>query len=169
MGAGLIGWLAKGPLKLRVSRKHERQMVHQLSQIADWWRSLGEDAEVEYPLRVGECPIPIAQSLVEDETCFFLLMEWLTQPDDDKQSTPKRLIAARLNELLIWPPDDASTAWTQDPDDATQVIVFAGEMSWGDLPETPGFRQLQMLALTGVAAVVGIKLLDPCVTLTLTD
>jgi hypothetical protein len=34
MGADLVGWMAKGPLKLRVSRKHKRQIVHQLARIA---------------------------------------------------------------------------------------------------------------------------------------
>jgi hypothetical protein len=170
MGAELLGWLAKGPLKLHVSRQHKRQIVHQLTQVADWWRSLGEDAESDFASRVGECPVPMAQSLVEDEESFLRLIAWLTEPDENGQArTPRQLISMRLNKLLDWPPNYGTVAWTQDPDDPSQVLVFAGELSHGDLPETAGYRHLQLLALTGVGALVGIKLLAPCITLTLTD
>jgi hypothetical protein len=49
------------------------------------------------------------------------------------------------------------------------VFVFSGGMTWGDEPDLAGYRHLQLLALTGVGAAVGLKLLDPCVTLTLTE
>ncbi len=169
MGAELLGWLAKGPLKLRVSRSHKRQIVHQLSQIANWWRSMGDDAETDYAERVSESPIPMAQSLIDDESSFQRLIEWLTETEGDESRTPKQLLSSRLNELLDWPPHHGTAAWTQDPDDPSQVIVFAGEMTDGDLPETSGYVQLQLLALTGVGALVGIKLLAPCITLTLRD
>lgn len=152
MGAELLGWLAKGPMKLHVSRKHKRQIVHQLSQIANWWQGMGDDAEFDYASRIGECPIPIAQSLIDDESSFRRLIEWLTEPEGNEPRTPKQLISSRLNQLLDWPPHHGTAAWTNDPDDPSQVIVFAGELSWGDLPETSGYRHLQLLALTGVGA-----------------
>ncbi len=175
MGADLVGWIAKGPLKLRVSRKHKRQIVQQLTQIADWWRSLGEDAEGDYASHVDECPIPLDQSLIEDEQSFYRLIEWLTGYElltgypDVPDVAPREFIADRLDELLIWPPDDRGSVSIQDPDDPKQVIVFSGEMTWGDEPDLDGYRQLQLLALTGVGALVGIKLLAPCITLTLKD
>ncbi len=171
MGADLVGWIVKGPKQLRVLKKHQQQIVRQLLQIVTWWRSLGDDAELEYAPRVNECPVKFSPALLADEDEFLRLMGWLTDaaPENAADHSQRQGIASALERLLDWPPSCRTTHWVEDPDDASQIIVFAGEMTWGDTPETPGYKQLCFLALTGVGALVGIKLMEPCVALNLTD
>jgi hypothetical protein len=57
----------------------------------------------------------------------------------------------------FWKSSSRDASSRIDPDDKTQQIVFAGDMSWGDEPDGYGYGLLKQLLECGVDEVLGIK------------
>lgn len=53
--------------------------------------------------------------------------------------------------------DSRDTCSRQDPDDPRQVLVYAGDMSWGDEPDGAGYRKLKQAMAWGYAEALGIR------------
>jgi DNA-directed RNA polymerase subunit RPC12/RpoP len=57
-----------------------------------------------------------------------------------------------------WPPSDFRDCnYRTDPDDGTQILVVAGDMSWGDEPDGAGYRYMKRIVYSGVAEILGIR------------
>ena len=174
MGADLIGWHAKGPASLTLTDERREQIIDQLEQIAHWWRGLPEDVhddETDEKLlaAISGCPLPTdLDMLVGDTAGFRLVMGWLERDEHGQPVANLREHLTALTKKLPadWPPTFRDSSYVQDPDDHEQLLVFAGELSWGNEPEGGGFTTLKMLALTGIGAAVGIQCLRGYFTIT---
>lgn len=170
MGADLIGWFAKGPAELTVTDEQKNQLVDAITPVLHWWRGLGEDRESIIGDHVDECPNTCQLGMdTDDFVAYFIAtlyppenLEDLDNPVDPTDEQIESHLRAAIDSLIAeWPPNEyRDCAMHPDPDDESQVICFAGEMTWGDSPDGAGFKALQSLAMTGVGSAVGIKCLQ---------
>lgn len=65
----------------------------------------------------------------------------------------------QIREFVAWwsRPGTRDTARRQDPDDPGQVLLYAGDMSWGDEPEGGGYRMLKQAYTWGYVEALGIR------------
>jgi hypothetical protein len=175
MGADLIGWHVKGPAQLHITNQQIRQLAHQLLPVARWWRDLGEDRELICGDPENACP-HVSTADIDYYAEFTEVFIPALLPEGDIDTEPRKFTNGKLrahlcklvtNVLAEWPPNYRDTSWIEDPDDPDQILVFAGEMSWGDEPQGGGYQAMRMLAQTGIGPAVGIKLLEGFITLTL--
>ena len=66
---------------------------------------------------------------------------------------------ATIREFVDWWHAIAScdTCERQDPDDARQKLVYAGDMSWGDDPDGHGYQMLKRAFAWGFAEALGVR------------
>lgn len=173
MGADLIGWMAKGPAELHVSPERKQEIAQRLQELVDWARDnlpANYDEAEEFLAQCGQEQLPAcvdsmwAASYPEE---FLQMLEQLTPEGETDPAKSRDHLLGYIDGLVeAWPPEgcrDVSSAI--DPDDSTQVLVFAGEMTWGDEPQGEGFQLLKRLAHSGIGEAVGIRLLAGYVTL----
>lgn len=157
MGADLIGYFAKGPEKLVVTKKKRRTISDELIALRDWLRPLmlrldGETGDVAIETIFTEevmqaCP---AQLGPVDEDDLRKIWGWLNVTGIQ--------INALVDVLISnWPPTFRDSSWMKDPDDPEQIMAFCGEMSWGDPPDGGGFEYLEQLGMLGVGTHLGIR------------
>mgnify|MGYP006969383108 CR=1 FL=1 len=173
MGADLVGWMAKGPAKLQVPAARRAQIAEGLLAVLDWARStLPADPQEAEEFLAGceqeQLPPSIDSWWATSSPEEVLQLLARLSPERD---VPRRRQRAHLNRYLrellrAWPPEGCrDAAVLTDPDDPTQVLVFAGEMTWGDEPQGEAFLLLKQLAHSGIGEAVGIRLLAGFVTL----
>ena len=141
MGADQIGFLFKGPLRL----KHTKATIHAAEQRA---------AEVLQALRTlqhqDELPDVLPSALrhltrgdVEEAVCF---VDTLPEP------------AVAVANLLEWWDNGArDTATRNDPDNRARIIGFAGDRSWGDEPDGFGYTTYKAALYLDILRVFDIK------------
>jgi len=137
MGADLIGYIVKGPAKL--PKNAVKLAIKSLK--AQRKRLIAG---------VKECEV-CGQDMVEGETCS---CGWPVIEKDTTDEAISELAKELVNE---WPPTYRDCCSRQDPDDPKQVIVFAGDMSWGDEPENAGYQYLKKLINSGIGEVLKIR------------
>ena len=136
MGADQIGYLVKGPLKIPA-----RRIKAAVSACKRWRRELldqaGEDAEED---RRKEATYALTAQEFDP----------LEIPEDPKEAI--RRFVDWWNGMESW-----DTCSRTDPDQPSQKLVYAGEMSWGDEPDGEGYRMLRRAFAWGFVDCLGIR------------
>lgn len=147
MGADLIGYLVKGPRKISEAkwRKAEKEMLQRMELMWTTHKLIcpdcGKEIDITDPDAVDwGCPHC-------DSDAPRVLMDI-----DDREA-----FDSFMKDMKKWPPQCRDTAMRGDPDDDKQVLLFAGEMSWGDEPCGYGFDYLKKLTRSGLGELVGVR------------
>ena len=162
MGADLIGYFAKGPKELDRSRTQAAQ--RRAVKVLDWAHEFlaacasgdhGGDPVVRDKLvgLLATSPYGLAADSDLDAVQFAL------DPLNPAPTRPERRDQARqrVGYLLDnWPHLGRDCSWIEDPDKPGQVIVFAGELSWGDHPCGQAFESLEHASLLGLDKALGL-------------
>lgn len=156
MGADLIGFLVKGPSNITDKRQEAVDFLKNRNNVVrDYIDALGklnEDDAVDY------------NEFFNKDEAILDFLEWRTFDGTHEET------AELLNELVCQNPektvDDFIQFWENgardatsriDPDDKTKVIVFAGEMSYGDEPNGYGYETIRDATYLGLLNFFGIK------------
>lgn len=147
MGADQIGFLVKGPHKItKTTWKKAAKTL--LARVEPMW--------LTHKLDCPECGFSIDTTDPNACECGCercgsdgprFLMELESRDDFD----------TFMKEMEVWPPGARDVASRRDPDDPDSVLVFAGEMSWGDSPSGYGYEYLNKLMTTGLGKLVGVR------------
>ena len=136
MGADLIGYIVKGPT--RIKDKKAKAVL------------FAQSVQLGAATHCGNCDVDFDAD-PDDDTCPECGTELLTF------KTRKEAAAFAMRYMKDWPPDFRDVASRIDPDDPTQVIVFAGECSWGEEPEGGGYGYMKDILTTGLASFMGVR------------
>lgn len=154
MGADLIGYLIKGPRDLALHRDAAVLALtayHVTVRTAlDAYVAAGGD-DLEDAAQVEALVGSDLYSAVENQYGEFLGESLEALLDTDPAEAIDTFIT-------LWESGAASDMTSRtDPDDATQLLVFAGEMSWGDEPSGTGYQALKDAEFSGVLTALGIR------------
>jgi hypothetical protein len=146
VGADLLGFLVKGPVK--ITRQQIETAAKAMLVTARERQRTGliycPDCGCEIDVNKGfdgRCPgccQQIGDPLIDIHTL------------KDARAHVKRLAEG-------WPPECRDTASRHDPDDARQILVFAGDTSNGDEPAGAGYQYLKELMQSGCAEALGVR------------
>ena len=136
MGAEQIGYLVKGPRRIpkcripaavRACRQRKAELLATAGPEAEEW---------------DRCEA----ALVRAEACF-------DPADIPEDPTPA------VRKFMDWWATLAArdTCSRPDPDDPTQILVYAGEMTAGDEPEGVGYRMIRGALAWGFAGPLGVR------------
>jgi len=137
MGADMCGYIVKGPAKLP---KNAVELAI---------KSLKAQRK-RLIAGVRKCEV-CGQDMAEGGTCS---CGW---PVIEKETTDYGISMLARNLVDAWAPTYRDCCSRKDPDDPKQIIVFAGDMSWGDDPEGSGYQYLKELINSGIGEVLGIR------------
>jgi len=136
MGAEQVGYIVKGPRKISESRiraavcacrRLRRKLLKLCAGIDDSYTRTEVVAE-----KVGE---------------YF-----------DPEEIPENPESVIRDFVAWWHHiEGRDTCSRSDPDDSRQVLVYAGEMSWGDEPQGYGFQKLKQAFGWGFAEALGVR------------
>ena len=147
MGADLIGYLVKGPKV--ITDKQVQKAANTLLKIVAERRGRG----------VTFCVNCEEEVLIEDDeptTCSTCGAD-LDGQELDGIETKEEAVAFVRKFVNDWPPDWRDSTWRYDPDNPKEILVFAGELSWGDTPQGGGYEYLDHLMKSGIAHLLGIR------------
>lgn len=136
MGADLIGYVVKGPVKMQ-ARRIKAAVRACLRQRKTLMGDAGKGATRSERMDA-------AQSATGE---YF-------DPQDIPVS-PAKDIRAFVDWWVTL--DSRDTCSRTDPDDPRQKLVYAGEMSWGDEPEGTGYQMLKRAFAWGFAETLGVR------------
>ena len=136
MGADLIGYIVKGPVSIK-DKKAKATLFAQSVRLGHATHCGNCDVDFDADPDDNMCPECGAEILVFQ--------------------TRKEAAAFAMRYMKDWPPDFRDVASRIDPDDPTQVIVFAGEHSWGEEPEGGGYGYMKDILTTGLASFMGVR------------
>jgi hypothetical protein len=175
MGADLIGYFAVGPRTLDLS--NGRVGIIEANRRLNWLREIGvllngteppDNAELCRLLAYSPYPLTDERTPESDEIDLFQLANELdslasTIEDFDtltgEEAVGRFLIAVKADLTKTsaeWYPVFRDSAMITDPASPERVIVFAGELSWGDTPQGRGFQLLAEIGVLGIADAFGI-------------
>ena len=148
MEAELIGYLLKGPYELPEEKKSEailcaKATMHILRQAAQ-----------DYAAKK-----PFAAEAKE------LLEEYQIDPDyeldgyDVNDESIERMAEATVEDLYnVWNKNNARDMHClTDPDDATQLLFFCGDMSWGNSPQGYAYETIRKSDRMGLLKFFNIR------------
>ena len=150
MGADLIGFIVKGPT--RIKKDKQKKAVQYLTQLFDAYieqakKDPSKDPDINYLRKY--IPKQAADMMDIDEEQFIVILQ------ENARIDPKVLVKTMVD---FWhAPNYRDVCVVIDPDDIKQHIMFAGDMSWGDEPEGPGYRELKRIYWLGVDKILGLK------------
>lgn len=152
MGMDLIVHIVKGPIKLPSSKKAAaKELAQKAVHAAKAWLAYYETATDEEKDTWEESAITTQlRTLVEvddfDFDCCLSSIESVAYLDTDKW----------IDEFYdAWPDLGRDTAWRQYNN---QLVMAAGDSSWGDSPDGAGYTLLSaMWCFKGLAELLGIK------------
>ena len=143
MGADLIGYIVKGPVKITKAR--QQKAIEYLDRVFIIYNNANGDNEY----MAKTMPKPASDLLDADECQFNNILE------ENIKFKTNDIVKAIVS---FWHnPHYRDVCYVSDPDDKNQLIVFAGDMSWGDSPEGTGYRELDRMYWLGVNEALGIK------------
>jgi hypothetical protein len=139
MGADLIGHLMVGPAKLDSSKREEaiKRVVDNMT----WAFAHKDDKDL---------------SESDEWKLEAINNEWIM----DEETEPNPEYAEELVDGLLdlWPFEGRrTTVIRQDPYNQDRLILFTGEMSWGDSPDTDEFRIISVLAAFEALEIFNIR------------
>ncbi len=141
MGADMVGFILKGPVEL--DRRRLPTAIQRLCRELKKQRDSG----------VGVCYRCDIESPVEDHVC-----QECGEPLPATELTDDKAVADKVKDMFeAWPPDGRDCASRIDPDDPTQLLVFAGRETWGDEPDGCGYQYMKELLSLGIAETFGIR------------
>ena len=181
MGADLIVYIVKGPRQL-IANGVESDIQQAKEAVIDRamdifierlrtlcfcvWKADGRD-EAEFSettfLRCDELCDKVAEVLAVECDSVIDFSELLT---DFAASTSRKEVCLAYCELWQEALDDLLSLWQdgyrdssfrEDPDDPTQLILVAGEMSWGDTPQGGGYIALAVAFVLCLTDSLGIR------------
>ena len=145
MGADLISYIVVAPAKIpeegkKKAAKKLLEIAREARRLKTWECALCGDVLSEASLKNGHC-----------DDCG----ETVFDPRDIKTiSDAKALINTWVNP---WPPDYRDVSARGNPDNPKEVIICAGELSWGDEPQGRGFQTLKTILNSGVSNELGLR------------
>lgn len=147
MGADMIGYIVKAPAKFS-----DAQITDAADKLLKIARDLRKSGILECPNCATGVNIP---NLQEDTIC----VDCGAHLPDYLLKINSRVNARKKVKELIgdWPPRFCDSNVRTDPDDPTQLLIFAGDMSWGDTPDGDGYNYLDALMMSGIADVLGVR------------
>lgn len=170
MGADMIGFLVKGPHKLD-DRNDELavQTVLRAHQFYGAWADVMEACEEagttfdnsaegkNLKRRFPREGVPSDMWFtVEGMDADYARSLMLCEADDENLEERVRQLVEKFKSF--WRDGGyRDTVWRVDPDDSTRVLVFAGELSWGDEPSGAGYQLLKDADQYGILEVYGIR------------
>lgn len=142
MGADLIGFFLKGPNML------DREKVQDAIKRAERAKRYADLALNDF----------VAFDSAEP-------LEWLTdlgveafRNEEVDIEDPEQFVYEFIEFWeATWGSGVRDIAWRIDPDDSKQILVFAGERSWGDEPDGYGYQMFKKAELCGVLEPFGIR------------
>lgn len=155
MGANQLGFLVKGPANISDKRDQAIDLLKQRTmKLKGYQAQLNELKEESVESWSDLFP-------GDDEVSAYLDENALTPSDavHALESLMPRDAAADVDKFIhFWQVSGArDVAYRIDPDDQTQAIVFAGEMSWGDEPSGMGYEMLDEAKNIGLLEIFGIR------------
>jgi len=147
MGADQIGFLVKGPRRFtKTALKKAAKTL--LSQLEVMWTT--------HRLECPECGYSI--DTTDPDACENGCEHCGSDgPRFLMELTDRHAFDAFMSTMAAWPPGGRDVAFRQDPDDRKSLLVFAGEMTWGDTPSGCGYDYLNKLMSTGLGALLGVR------------
>jgi len=141
MGADQIGFLLKGPTDLILTQEVLDQVLRDGEQI----RIALLHAHTHGCLP-EQCPEHLSSM---DQT------ELATLVDDAERLSPVQQV---IDDLIHWWAQGArDSCFRHDPDDPTQTLAFAGEMTWGDEPQGFGYQTVRAASQLDILRHFGIR------------
>ena len=161
MGADLIGYFGKGPKELPQSAIPAAEA--EAERRIEWLRRASKALDTTEPRALFElildCPwsqpeqAPPAFEDVDFEVLRSDIENLVAAVGDVENLTGEQAV----NQFVeSWPPQFRDAAYIIDPDTSDKLIVFAGDKSWGDMPDGAGFRMLALAGILGVAQAFGV-------------
>lgn len=148
MGADQVGYLVKGPKTITNAAY--------ATAISDFAK------KVEQMRKLGKITCPDCGHVTdwdkdtdEDEVCANCDSDVIGAISCLTSNVKARAYAADL--LNAWPLHARDCTSVPDPDDPDKILMFAGEMTWGDTPQGFGYQTLHKLMSSGIGQSVGIK------------
>lgn len=133
MGADLIGYLVKGPVDPNFSEQNKRRYFRRVEELKAWSQNF--DA-------IGTGPA-WAENVIGN-------IDPGELADVDAEAT--------WNAMKdLWEDGSRDCRSRPDPQNPRQVIMFCGEMSWGDDPDGFGYQTLSMADKTGLLDLLRIR------------
>jgi len=175
MGADLIGYFAVGPRVLDLSSS--RDAFAEANRRLNWLREIGnllngpkplDNAQLCQLLAYSPYPLTDERTPESDEIDLHLLTDELNRltgmiEDFDtltgEEAVGRFLLAVKADLTKTsaeWHPMFRDSAMITDPASPERVIVFAGELSWGDTPQGRGFQLLAEIGVLGIAETFGV-------------
>lgn len=149
MGADLIGFLVKGPVTLETDPNTMQRAIAIATASLPILRAYNEAFE-----RSGLEDLPANTDFSATPHLDDAILE-CNLPVELPEKTPEEIVAEFVQ---FWTLQDARDLTSRnDPDDPSQQLLFAGELSWGDAPEGYAYTQLQLGLLLGLWDVFGIR------------
>jgi transcription elongation factor Elf1 len=149
MGADMIGYLAKGPYTITKAKR--KAAARELLRLARIWL-----LENTYTCcTCGAVETDIEEAVKDHLDCQNCGVRYPVYLQDIKcLSHAEKKVAAWCD---YWPPTWRDCARRPDPDDKKQVLVFAGDMSYGESPDGAGYEYLAELLNSGISDLLGIR------------
>jgi len=144
MGADMIGYIVVGP-KL-IGPWQQKEAVRKIKLLVKEWNASGK------PPVCQTCFVEYSEASLDGCQCDECGTE---MPDLELMKTdPERYVREMVER---WPPDFRDVATRDMPGNRDKVIVFAGDMTWGDSPEGAGYAALRLLLNSGCAEELGLE------------
>lgn len=149
MGADLVAFIVKGPKKLPAG---QRDAAVAAAKKAVAWVKKGkrlyykrEDkpSAAERELYWHEAP----NKYLRDQKDIILF-------EDLADVEPEKFVDEFLR---LWPHIARDASYRTDPDDDTQILLVAGDTSWGNEPEGLGYQTLKTAQNLGLFEIFGIR------------
>jgi hypothetical protein len=139
VGADMIGFLVTGPRKIndRAVRKAARWL----------WQTIKCGRRV-----CSACDGDIGADV--DDVCPHCGHDVVALPELKSEAEVVEYVRKLVSD---WPPDFRDVASRQDPERDTDLLVFAGDMSYGDEPDGGGYQLLKTILGLGIADALGIR------------
>lgn len=138
MSGSLQGYLVKGPRKIKKSGNPYRRAVRTAKQIS----------------RLAAAVMKDPDGLIQDPPGYTGLVEAI-------RSSPHKFryfdVEAFVHQWNRHFQDIPDVAYRLDPDDDESCLVFAGEVTYGDDPDSEGYCMLEVASQIGVTHDLGIR------------
>ncbi len=148
MGANLIGCLLKGPYDLPEEKRAEAILCAKATMLL--LRQAAQDYAAEKPLAAE------AEELLEE---YQIDPDYeLDGYDVDDESLARMAEVAVADLYNVWNNNNARDMHCRtDPDDATQLLFFCGELSHGDSPQGYAYETITDAAKLGLLKFFNIR------------
>jgi hypothetical protein len=158
MGADLIGFLCKGPLKIKKAdiKKAEKRAADIIIFAAKVYELLKKDDKTEEDEKfLDTCLTCTPLSGFNDQEQHDNIYDCEQYLENIAASTAKD----EVNNFIAWweTGDGRDTMSRPDPDDRKQQIVFCGETTWGDAPEGLGHTTMNRAYWFDIPQNLGIR------------